>query len=291
MDQPKIVYDPDLVDQLEISGFLGEAVTHIKQRVLKRQHDVPIAGLKALISMQKRPLDLASALRNDQGLSLVVEIKQKSHTGKQLIKGRYEPDELARQYADMGVQAVAVATDPKYYQGELHHLTYVSQGVRIPVLRQDFVFDRYQVYESRAAGADGVILIAALLGEYRLWDLVSLTQRLRMTAVVQIENETELARALQADPRVIGISNVDWRTLGVNLDNTLRLRKQIPDHTLVISMGGLRTPADVAQVAQAGIDAILLGESIISAPDPHLAIHEMFAQVDSDPTDPWRTIE
>lgn len=286
MDQPQVVFDPEAVEQLELSGFLSEVVARVRQRVIKRQREVPIAGLKALSAMQKRPLDLASALRHDRGLSLIVEIKRRSHHGRLLVEGRYEPDELARLYAGLGLQAVAVATEQHYYESELHHLTYVSKVVNIPVLRQDFVFDRYQVYESRAAGADGVILVAALLGEHRLWDLVSLTQRLRMTAVVQVETEEELSRALKTDPRVIGISNVDWRTLEVDLTKTTRLRKQIPDHTVVISMGGMRTPEDVALVHEAGVDAIMVGEVILLSPAPTETVHHLYSLIDSNPTNP-----
>jgi indole-3-glycerol phosphate synthase len=291
MDQPQDVVDPDVVDQLEITGFLNEVMVHTRRRVHQRQQEVPISGLRALNSIQKRPLDLMSALRSHDGVSLIVEIKRQSHNGKLLVEGRYEPDEIARFFARLGVQAVSVATDPRYYQGDLHHLIYVARAVNIPVLRHDFVFDRYQVYEARAAGADGVILIASLLGEYRLWDLVSFTQRLSMTAVVQVETHEELERALQADPRVIGISNVDWRTLDVDLSKTTQLTRLIPDHIVVISMGGVRTAEDVALVAEAGVDAILAGEAILSAPDPQAAIHELFSLLDSDPTRPTTQIE
>ena len=227
MDQPQKIYDPDSEEQ-HISGFLNEALTDVVKRVGQRQKEVSIAGLQGLISMQKRPLDLMSVLRHNQQLSLIVEIKKQSHTGVQLVEGRYEPDEIARFFAESGVQAVAVATNPRYYAGQLHHITYVSTVVRIPVIRQDFVFDRYQVYEARAAGADAVILIASLLGEIRLWDLVSLTQRLNMTAVVQVADEAELKQAVEAGPRVIVISNVDWRTLEVDFDITRRLSVQVP---------------------------------------------------------------
>lgn len=284
MDQPQNVIDPDSVDHLEITGFLNEVLHHTRQRVAQRQQEVPIAGLRALNTIQKRPLDLTSALRHRDGVSLVVEIKRQSHNGKLLVEGRYEPDEIARFFAKLGVQAVSVATDNRYYGGELHHLTYVSRATTIPVIRQDFVFDRYQVYEARAAGADGVILIAALLGAYRLWDLISFTQRLSMTAVVQVETEEELNRTLQADPRVIGISNVDWRTLDVDLSKTTKLTKKIPDHISVISMGGVRTPDDVALVADAGVDAILAGEAILSAPNSAEAIQHLFQFLDSNPT-------
>ncbi|MBI5930719.1 MAG: indole-3-glycerol-phosphate synthase, partial [Chloroflexi bacterium] len=214
-------------------------------------------------------------------LSLTVELKRQSHRGKILID-RYDPVEQARLFESLGVQALSVATDPMYYQGEVHHLTLVSQEVRIPVIRNDFVFDRYQVYEARAAGADAVILIAALLGEYRLWDLVSITQRLRMTAVVQVQNEQELARALKADPLVIAISNVDWRTLEVDLDRTTHLCPQIPGHIVVVSVGGIRTSEDMAHVADSGIDGVVVGEGLLGLPNLEEAVQSLFSMVNPE---------
>ena len=291
MDQPQIIYDPDVVDQLEITGFLSEVIEHMRSVVENRQKQVPINGLRALNSIQNRPLDLISHLRQNPNISLIIEIKKQTHQGRVLFEDRYEPDEIARYFQDLGVQATAVATNERYYGGKLHHLTYVSQVAKIPVIRQDFVFDRYQVYEARAAGADGVILIAALLGQYRLWDLVSLAQRLRMTAIVQVENEEELQRALNVDPRAISISNVDWRTLDVDLSKTTRLVKQIPRHIMKISTGGIRTPEDVLLLAEAGIDAIIAGEAILSSTNKLLAIEHLFSMIDADPTDPWKTLE
>ncbi len=291
MDQPQVIYDPDVVDQLEITGFLSEVVEHMRHEVEARRQQVPVAGLRALNSIQRRPLDMINALKMDRNISLIIEIKRQTHTGRVLFHDRYEPDEIARYYQDVGVQAVAVATNEKYYGGALHHLTYVSQVVKVPVIRQDFVFDRYQVYEARAAGADSVILIAALLGQYRLWDLISLTQRLRMTALVQVENETELARALNVDPRVICISNVDWRTLEVDLSKTTRLAKHIPKHILKVSMGGVRTADDVALLAEAGVDAIMIGEAILGAPDQYRAIRDLFSSIASESIDPWKHVE
>lgn len=291
MDQPQVIYDPDVVDQLEITGFLSEVIDHMRDVVAERQQQVSINGLRALNSIQNRPLDLISVLRQNPSISLIIEIKKQTHQGRVLFEDRYEPDEIARFYQDLGVQAAAVATNERYYGGKLHHLTYVSQVVKIPVIRQDFVFERYQVYEARAAGADAVILIAALLGQYRLWDLVSLAQRLRMSAIVQVETEEELQRALNVDPRVISISNVDWRTLDVDLSKTTRLVKKIPSHILKISTGGIRTPEDVLMLAESGIDALIAGEAILSAPDQVKAIEHLFSLIDSDPTDPWKTIE
>lgn len=290
MDQPPLI-DPDLLDRLEISGFLEEIVNHTRQRVAERQKVVPIAGLRALASIQKRPLDLASVLKYELGLSLVVEIKRRSPDGTLHIPGRYDPVEIARLFETAGAQALSVATDYRYYQGEIYHLTQVKDVAHVPVLRRDFVFDEYQIFEARAAGADGVYLLAALMGENRLRNLISLTQRLRMTAIVQVQDVEELERALVSDPRVIGVSNVDIRTFEVDLYRTLRLRELIPDHIVTISMGGIRTPDDVEFIAATGVHAIQVGESLLTAEDVTATIRHLFSYVEHDPTDPWKTVE
>ncbi|MCQ3931140.1 MAG: hypothetical protein DPW16_11845 [Chloroflexi bacterium] len=281
MDQPQNLRDPNALDELEISGFLAEIMENIRQQLEINKQEISQSGLHALTSIQRRALALSSVLRYDRGLSLIVELKRQSHRGKTLVD-RYDPVEQAHLFENLGVQALSVATNPLYYQGEIHHLTLVSQETRIPVIRNDFVFDRYQVHEARAAGADAVILIAALLGEYRLWDLVSITQRLRMTAVVQVQNEQELARTLKSDPLVIAISNVDWRTFDVDLSRTTRLCPQIPRHIVVVSMGGIRTPEDMAMVAESGIDGVVVGEGLLGVPNPEEAIHTLFSLVNPD---------
>lgn len=281
MDQPQNLRDPNALDELEISGFLAELVANIRQQVEVSKQEMSLSGLHALTSIQRRPIALSSVLRYDRGLSLTVEIKRQSYRGKTLID-RYDPVEQAHLFENLGVQALSVATNPLYYQGEIHHLTLVSQETRIPIIRNDFVFDPYQVYEARAAGADAVILIAALLGENRLWDLVSIAQRLRMTPVVQVQNEQELARTLKSDPLVIAISNVDWRTLEVDLSRTTRLCPQIPSHIVVVSMGGIRTPEDMALVAESGIDGVLVGEGLLGIPNPEATIQTLFSLVNPD---------
>jgi indole-3-glycerol phosphate synthase len=291
MDKPQHIIDPDLVDRLEISGFLEEILIHIRERVAHRQQEIPIAGLRALNSLhQERPIDLSNILRQGK-LSLIIEVKRQLPDGFVIFPGRYDPVEITRRFAEAGAQAFSIATDPLYYQGEIHHLTLVKEEINRPVLRRDFVFDEYQVFEARAAGADGVFLLAALMGEHRMRNLISLTQRLRMTAVVEVQDEEELARALVSDPRVIGISNRDVRTFQVDLSRTLRLRKLIPDHIAVVSMGGIRTPEDVAMIADTGADALLVGESLLKEPNAYVAIRELFSLVDADPTDPWESVE
>jgi indole-3-glycerol phosphate synthase len=250
--------------------------------VARKQHDlearkqvIPIAALRAMAKLQQRPRDLKLVLKEDPHVSLIAEIKQISPSAGRLL-GAYDPVALARTYAAHGARAVAIHTDEAVYGGGLEHLTLVARAVNIPVIRQDFAIDEYQVLEARAAGADGVLLMAELLDDLLLRSLLSLTQRLLMTAVVQVSTESDLRRALLFDPRVIGISNQDMHTYAVDLDTTVRLRSQIPPHIAVISLYGLRTADDVARVTAAGVDGVLVGQALLQAPDTAAKIRELF---------------
>lgn len=288
MDKPPVLYDPDKVDQLEVTSFLHEVIQYSRERVTRRKGEVPLGGLSALTTIQKRPLPLASVLRQKRKPSLVLSIKQQRLNGESLIPlADYNPEKIARDFADTGVSALSVTTDPRYYSGQLHHLTLISKEVKVPVIRQDFIFDEYQVIEARAAGADGLSLIVSMLGQQRLRNLLSLTQRLRMTAVVMVHNQAELARVLELDPRVIGINNRDWNTLEVDLSRTHELRPGIPPHIVTLSMGGITTAQELAYVAETGVDAVQIGASVLAADNPHQAVQNMFALVENDPTDPW----
>ena len=188
----------------------------------------------------------------------------------------YDPVVLAKRFEYSGVKAISVATNPDYHRGDIADLTLVSQNVAIPVLRQDFIYDEYQVVEARAAGADGLMLTAGLVEPDKLRELISVTQRYRMTEVVQVENEEEVRTAIQFEPRVIAISNRNLRDLTIDLERTLRLRELIPPHMTVISVGGLKTADDVAYVYQADIDGIVVGQALLTAPDKAKAIKELF---------------
>jgi indole-3-glycerol phosphate synthase len=294
MDQPPVLYDPDIVDQLEVTTFLREVVEYSRDRVARRKQEVPLRALSALTSIQKRPLPITNALRRSNGPALVLTVKQQRLHGDALMSiDDYNPEELARLYAQLGAHALSVTTDPRYYNGELHHLTLISkeEEISIPVIRQDFIFDEYQVIEARAAGADGVQLIASMLGQQRLRNLLSLTQRLRMTAVVIVHNEAELERALELDPRLIGINNQDWHTFDIDLKVTHQLVSQVPQHIVTLSIGGIDTPQALAYVTEAGVDAVQVGSAVLRATDPSAKVKELFALVGGDPTEPQDTLE
>jgi indole-3-glycerol phosphate synthase len=292
MDQPPVLYDPDKVDQLEITSFLSEVVAYSRKRVVERKSQVPLSGLNALTTIQHRPIPIANALRQSGGPSLIATVKSQQINGEPVMESDdFHPVELARTFVEIGAKAVSVTTDPKYYRGNLHHLMLIAGEIDLPVLRQDFIFEEYQVIEARAAGADGITLIASMLGQQRLRNLLSLTQRLRMSALVVVHNEEELARAVELDPRLIGINNRDWSTFEIDVTRTERLAPKIPDHIVVVSVGGISSPEILRRVADVGVDAVQVGSHLLTSDDPLATIQELFSLVDNDPTDPWKILE
>ena len=230
-----------------------------------RMREIPVGGVRAQARLQKRAMDIAMTVKNGR-VSLIAEVKRATASGGVIIED-YDPVALAKLFEVSGAAALSVATDETLLHGGLAHLIAVKQAVGIPVLRQDFIFDEYQIIETRAAGADGVRLIASILGDDELRYLLTLTQRMRMTALVEVHDEHELERVLPLDPRLIGINHRDWNTDDVDLELTARLRDAIPPHITVVSESGIKTVKQVRRLAALNIDAFVVGEAVLTADD------------------------
>jgi indole-3-glycerol phosphate synthase len=255
---------------------LDDIIAHKRRAVAKRKQHVPLEAVRALARIQdrrRRPRDVVSRLR-DGRLSVIAQVKQATPE-KGRILPQYDPVNLARFFERNGAAAIAVSTEQHYYKGGMDHLTVVREAVEVLVLCHDFVVDAYQVYDVRAAGADGLMLMATVLDDDALRHLISLTQRLRMTGLVQVRNEAEAERILKMDPRVVAITCRDPVTGKIDPGLPARLHPIFPSRTTVIASGGLSTLDDVRQVAQAGVDGILVGEALLTATDSAAKIHEL----------------
>jgi len=172
-------------------------------------------------------------------------------------------------------------TDAKYFQGKLEYLTRIKQhlsqnGNRIvPVLRKDFIFHPYQIYEARAAGADALLLIAAVLKDKELADLLALTRKLEMTALIEVHNKEELERVLPLQPRLLGVNNRNLHDFSVDLNTCIELRQYVPEGVCFVAESGIHTAADVARLAKEGVDAILVGEALVKARDVGVKVKEL----------------
>lgn len=256
--------------------ILQQIVAHKREEVALRRVAVSQAVLEERARSQPPPLDLASVLRQP-GVGLIAEVKRASPS-RGPLRPDLDPRRLAQTYTHHGAVAISVLTDARFFEGSMEDLVAVKRMLvegnhSLPVLCKDFILEPYQVYEARACGADALLLIAAALeanagDEPRLLaDFLDLTHELRMSAVVEVHSGEELEQVLPLGPRIVGINNRDLGTFRVDLGTTLRLRPRIPAEVAVVSESGIRGPADVRRLAQTGVDAVLVGEALVTADD------------------------
>jgi len=203
--------------------------------------------------------------------------KKKASPSKGVICEPFDPVAIARSYAAGGAVAISVLTEERYFQGHLDYLAAIHAAVSLPLLRKDFLFDPYQLYEARAYGADAVLLIAAgeVLSDALLRELVQLAEALEMSALVEIHDRDELQRALRCGARLLGINNRDLRTFHTTLATTEALAPLVPPQVLVVAESGIETPNDIERLERAGVGAFLIGETLMRAADPGRKLAEL----------------
>jgi indole-3-glycerol phosphate synthase len=231
------------------------------------------SGLPESVAAAPAPRDFRQALRRT-GVALIAECKERSPSGG-LLQRPYDPVRLAQRYAANGAAAISVLTEPEFFGGSLDHLQAVRAAVDVPVLCKDFIIDPIQVLAARAVGADAVLLIVGVLDDGALRDLHALATRLSMQAVVEVHSEDEVDRALRADATIIGINNRDLTTMKTDRETTARLRPLVPAGRTVISESGIESRADVEELGRLGVDAVLVGESLLRATKLEAKVREL----------------
>ena len=257
--------------------ILDTIVSHKITEVQQRQQSVPLSELLGAVSVAPPPRDYLAALRGDPAtgdVRLVAEIKRASPS-KGVIRADVDAAETARRFEAGGADVISVLTDEKFFQGTLDDLRAVVAVSTLPVLRKDFLIDPYQIYEARAGGASSALLIVGILDDAQLADGIALQRALGMEPQVEVHDEAETERALKAGARIIGINNRDLRTFTVDLGTTERLRPRIPAEYVVISESGIHSAADVERLRAAGVQAIHVGESLMTCPDPAAMIRDL----------------
>ncbi len=248
--------------------ILNDIIRYKKNIELPKQKEaVSPATVRAQAALADAVPDFLASLKNAAGVALIAEVK-KASPSKGVIRSKFDAVELARAYAENGAAAISVLTDAKYFQGRLEFISQVTASLAQakltrPLLRKDFIFDPYQIYEGRAAGASAVLLIAAVLKDEELESLFHLTRKLKMTALIEVHNRTELERVLSLRPQLIGVNNRNLHDFSVDLTTSIELRQYIPADVVMVAESGIRTRADVEQLAREGIDAVLVGEAIV----------------------------
>ena len=256
--------------------ILDEIVADVSAELEKKEKYLPVTEVAKMAFTQSPPFDFASALQGNS-VRLIAEVK-KASPSRGIILDAFNPVDIAKIYADHGAAAISVLTEPKYFQGNLNYLRDIKTALinqPLPLLRKDFIFDPYQIFESRAYGADCILLIVAILTPQKLSELLQLSHQLGMMCLVEVHNEAELDIAVNNEAKIIGINNRDLTTFKVDLTTTARLRHMIPPDRIVVSESGIKSHADMQQLKEWGVNAVLIGEALMSAPDIAAKLREL----------------
>ena len=250
-------------------GILKEIVAAKRREVERLKVEVPVSRLEERIEARAPTLNLAGSLMGDT-VRVIAEVK-KASPSRGLLRAVFDPVSLASSFADNGAAAISVLTNAEHFQGSVEHLEAVHDAMHprgVPVLRKEFIFDPYQVYEARAYGADAILLIVAILTPDSLMELMDLARRFWMQCLVEVHDEKELRTALGAGAEIVGLNNRDLRTFKADLGVTERLASLVPRDRIIVSESGISNREQVESMGRAGANAVLVGEALVTARDP-----------------------
>jgi indole-3-glycerol phosphate synthase len=261
-------------------SILDRIVEARRESVAHRKRVLPDVALK--IAVEKKalpPRDFPAALLSE-GINIIAELK-KASPSRGVLRDEYAPAALAVGLEEAGAAALSVLTEEDFFFGSLADLKEASKVTKIPILRKDFIVDPWQVWETRAAGADSFLLIAAILSDAALRELLDLGRSLKMEPLVEVHKRDELDRVIAAGVRIIGVNNRDLRDFQVHVETSLELVQTIPDDCIAVSESGLRSHEDLARLRLAGFDAFLIGEHLMKGGDPGAALRALRAASDA----------
>ena len=258
--------------------ILNQIVAVKREEIAAAQRKIPLAAMRADAESRVLTRDFEGALRRKiaAGKSAVIAEVKKASPSKGVLRADFIPADIAQSYAESGAACLSVLTDRQFFQGQVDYLKQARASCDLPVLRKDFMVDAYQIYESRAMGADCVLLIAACLDDAAMAQLEAIARSLDMAVLVEVHDRAELDRALKLKTPLVGINNRNLRTFEVSLEATLSLLKDVPADRLVVTESGILGVADVKTMRDAGVHAFLVGEAFMRADDPGAALAELF---------------
>ncbi len=249
-----------------VTTILEKIVDSKRREIARAKARTDLATLQRWANDAAPPRNFASAIAAAPGIALIAEVK-KASPSQGILRADFDPVGIACAYADAGATCLSVLTDEPFFQGHLHYLRLIRAAVDLPLLRKDFILDEYQIVEARVAGADAILLIAECLAADQLTELHDCARAWGMTALVEFHREEMLDKVLGVEPRLVGVNNRDLATFAIDLGHSLRLRSKVPQDILLVSESGIASPDDVALLERHGINAMLVGESLVSQPD------------------------
>lgn len=258
--------------------ILKKIVAHKREEVAAAAYDAPLAELKGRIAgLEDKPRGFERALRDavaSEWTAIIAEVK-KGSPSKGIIRADFDPAGIAESYANNGATCLSVLTDERFFMGHLRYLALIREAVSLPLLRKDFICDPYQIYEARAAGADAILLIAAMLELPQLLEFHDLACELGLDCLLEVHDEAEMETALKTGCTLIGVNNRNLRTFVTDLGTTARLARMLPPGRLLVAESGIDTRADIERLAADGARAFLIGEALMRETDIGAKLREL----------------
>ena len=258
--------------------ILDDIIANKKEELAETKRRTPLADIKSRAVEAEPTRGFGIALSGCDEIRLIAEVK-KASPSKGVIRENFDPVKIARLYESSGASCISVLTEQKFFQGRLEYLDAIRKSVALPLLRKDFIIDAYQIFEARAAGADAVLLIAACLERERMEDFLGVAKELGLDALVESHTYKELDKSLLAGASLVGVNNRDLSSFTVSLQTTLDLLKDIPEDRTAVSERGITTREDALMLRKAGVDAILVGESLMREKDIGKKVKELLGIV------------
>lgn len=255
-------------------NILAKIIDKKAERLSYAKSAVPIHELKKRLMDMEGARDFKGAITGGEKIKLIAEIK-KASPSKGIIRKNFDPVRIAAVYEEKPVSAISVLTEEDFFHGHLSYIKTVKEITSKPVLRKDFIFDDYQIYESRVNYADAILLIAASLEKNQAKEYLHLAKELGLYVLFEVHDEADLEKALSIDADIIGINNRNLKTLKIDLSTTFKLKKELPRNKIVVSESGIKDRSDVIKLQEAGIDAMLIGTSLMEAEDIGKKIDEL----------------
>ncbi|MFC1855358.1 indole-3-glycerol phosphate synthase TrpC [Thermodesulfobacteriota bacterium] len=248
-----------------MSTILDKIIDHKKKELAELKSNKSTDEVKKCVkNCQREPMDISffDALNKKGSINIIAEVK-KGSPSKGIICEDFDPVSIAKQYEIAGAGAVSVLTDSHFFFGKLQYLKDIRKAISLPILRKDFIIDEYQIYEAKCAGANAILLIAAVLDKDTIQEFLDIARKLDLDALVEVHNKSELDKVLKTDARIIGVNNRNLKDFSVDLNTTAELVKDIPPGKVVVSESGIHTRADIEQVLSCGVNSFLIGEALV----------------------------
>lgn len=255
--------------------ILDEIVDKTKERINERKKEYPLEKLKEDVNKLKidKTFPFEETLKT-KSLSFICEVK-KASPSKGLICKDFNPVKIAQEYEKIGASAVSVLTEPYFFQGDNSYLSNIADNIQLPILRKDFVIDEYMIYEAKILKASAVLLIASILTENQLKEYIRLARSLGLSALVEAHDKEEIDKSLNAGAKIIGVNNRNLKNFTVNLNNSIKLRRYVPNNILFISESGIKNNQDIVNLRNNNVNGVLIGETLMKAKDKKTTLEEL----------------